>query len=64
MSLLARLLGREQPTTGNRYPGYPIDDRASRRRRAQHKTRGVRDAAAQGQAWEAADRLRERSRTR
>lgn len=64
MSFLSRLLGRDQPTTGDRYPGHPIADRASRQRRAQHKTRGTRRAAAQGQVWEDADRLRERNRHR
>lgn len=62
MDLLTRLLTRNQPTTGARYPGYEIPDRASRQRRARHHRSGARQADRAAQAWDDAERRRERGR--
>lgn len=64
MGLLDRLLARDRSTTGDYYPGHPIDDRASRQRRARHHRSGARAADRAAQAWDAAERRRERNRGR
>lgn len=57
MSLLDRLFPNDRQLAADRYAGREsATDRAARKRRAAHHARGVRQAAARGQAWEDADR--------
>lgn len=61
MSLLARLFGNDRQLAATRYAGREsASDRAARKRRERHHSRGIREAAARGEAWEKRDRRRYR----
>ncbi|GHA94272.1 hypothetical protein [Streptomyces chryseus] len=65
MGLLDRLIGNDRKLAATKYAGREsASDRAARVRQHQHRARGIQEAAQQGQAWEDADRQRERTRGR
>lgn len=61
MSLLSRLLGNDRELAATKYAGREsASDKAARKRRENHRARGIRQAAARGEAWETRDRARYR----
>lgn len=61
MGFLDRLFGNDHQRAATRYEGREsASASASRTRREGHRRSGARRAARQGQAWEDADRARDR----
>lgn len=66
MGLFSSLFGgNDRELAATRYEGREsATAKASRQRRASHRNSGATQAAREGQAWEDADRQRDRSRGR
>ncbi|MEW2631623.1 hypothetical protein AB0903_08180 [Streptomyces sp. NPDC048389] len=63
MSLLGRIFPDDRKLAATKYAGRESASTSSARaRKLKHRARGVQEAAQQGQAWEDADRQRERRR--